>query len=174
MNSGENSNSVGGVPIDIRPRISVFSWLGCGFGWDSRLLLKHHGVLLSSFSVTSVTRGYINSGQNSNSVGGVTVDIRPALLDFRGSAAFLAWIPSCCSSIMLSFLAGLSVTSVTGGDIKSGENSNSVGGVPVNIRPRIAGFSWLGCGFGLDSSLLRKGYHAVLFVQLFGDKCHRG
>jgi hypothetical protein len=70
-------------------------------------------------------------------------------------------------------LAGLSVTSVPGGDIDSGENSNSVGGVPVDIRPRIAGFLWLGCGFGLDSHLLLK-HQVVLFGQPFGDKCHRG
>jgi hypothetical protein len=48
------------------------------------------------------------------------------------------------------------VTSVPGGEINSGENSNSVGGVPINIRPRISGFSWLGCGLGLDSHLLLK------------------
>jgi hypothetical protein len=82
-----------------------------------------------------------------------TLVIRPALLDFRGSAAVLAWIPACCSSIKRSFLAGLLVTSVPGGEIDSGENSNSVGGVPVDIQPCIAGFSWLGCGFGLDSRL---------------------
>jgi hypothetical protein len=70
-------------------------------------------------------------------------------------------------------LSSFLVTSVTGGDINNRENLNSVGGVPVNIRTRIAGFSWLGCGFGLDSRLLLK-YHAVLFVQLFSDKCHRG
>jgi hypothetical protein len=70
-------------------------------------------------------------------------------------------------------LSRFSVTSVTGDDINSGENSNSVGGVPVDIRTRIAGFSWLGCGFGLDSRLLLK-HHAVLFIQLFGDKCQRG
>jgi hypothetical protein len=115
INIGENSNSVGGVPIDVRPRISGLSWLGCGFGLDSRLLLKHHAVLF----------------------------------------------------------AGLSVTSVTGGDINSGENSNSVGGVPVDIRPRIAGFSWLGCVFGLYSRLLLK-HHAVLFGRPFGDECPWG
>jgi hypothetical protein len=65
------------------------------------------------------------------------------------------------------------VTSVPRGEIDSGENSNSVGGVPIDIRPCIAGCSRLGCGFGLDSRLLRK-HHEVLFVQLFGDKCHRG
>jgi hypothetical protein len=92
---------------------------------------------------------------------------------FRGSAAVLAWIPACCSSIMRSFMAGLLVTSVPGVDNDSGKNSNSVGGVPVDIRPSIAGCSWLGCGFGLDSRLLLK-HHAVLFVQLFGAKCHRG
>jgi hypothetical protein len=97
----------------------------------------------------------------------------PALLDFCGSAAVLAWIPAYCSSIERSFSAGLSVTSVSGGEIDSRDNSNSVGGVPVDIRTRIAGFLWLGCGFGLDSRLLLK-HHAVLFVQLFGDKCHRG
>jgi hypothetical protein len=70
-------------------------------------------------------------------------------------------------------LSSFSVTSVTGGEINSGENSNSVGGVPFDIRPRIAGFSWLGCVFGLDSRLLLK-HHAVLFVQQFGDKCDRG
>jgi hypothetical protein len=65
------------------------------------------------------------------------------------------------------------VTSVPRGKIDSGENSNSVGGVPIDIRPRIAGFSWLGCVFGLDSRLLLKHY-AVLFVQLFGDECPQG
>jgi hypothetical protein len=80
----------------------------------------------------------------------------PALLDFRGSSAFLAWIPAGCSSIERSFSAGLLVTSVPTGEIHSGENSNSVGGVPVDIRPGIAGFSWLGCVFGLDSRLLLK------------------
>jgi hypothetical protein len=64
------------------------------------------------------------------------------------------------------------VTSVNGDDINSGENSNSVGGVPVDIRPRSAGFSWLGWVFGLDSRLLLK-HHAVLFGRPFGDKCHR-
>jgi hypothetical protein len=61
------------------------------------------------------------------------------------------------------------VTSLPRGEIDSGENSNSVGGVPIDIRPRIAGFSWLDCGFGLDSRLLLK-HHAVLFGQPFGDK----
>jgi hypothetical protein len=40
---------------------------------------------------------------------------------------------------MRSFLSRFSVTIVPGGDIDSGENSNSVGGVPIDIRPRIAG-----------------------------------
>jgi hypothetical protein len=114
------------------------------------------------------------------------------LLDFGGSAAVLAWIPACCSSIEWSFSAGLSVTSVAGGEIDTGEHLNFVGGVPVDIRPRIAGFSWLGCVFGLDSRLLFKHRavlsaslsvtsvpwgeidHAVLLVQLFGAKCHLG
>jgi hypothetical protein len=39
--------------------------------------------------------------------------------------------------------------------------------------PQARWFSWLGCGFGLDSRLFLK-HHAVLFVQLFGEKCHRG
>jgi hypothetical protein len=86
---------------------------------------------------------------------------------------FLAWIPACCSSIMRSFLAGLSVPSVPGVDIDSGENSNSVRGVPVDIRPRIAGFSWLGSVFGLDSRLLLK-HRAVLFGRPLGDECHQG
>jgi hypothetical protein len=65
------------------------------------------------------------------------------------------------------------VTSVSGNEIDSGENSNSVGGVPVDIEPRISGFLWLGCGFGLDFRLLLM-HPAVLFVQLFGDKCPWG
>jgi hypothetical protein len=70
-------------------------------------------------------------------------------------------------------LSSFSVTSVTGGEINSEGNSNSVGGVPVDIWPRIAGLSWLGCGFGLDFHLLLK-HQVVLFGQPFGDKCHRG
>jgi hypothetical protein len=62
------------------------------------------------------------------------------------------------------------VTSVFGDEIDNGENSISVGGVPVNIRTRIAGFSWLGCGFGLDSRLLLT-HQAVFFGQPFGDEC---
>jgi hypothetical protein len=89
------------------------------------------------------------------------------LLDFCGSAAVLAWIPACCSSIMRSFLSSISVTSVTGGDINSGESLNSVGGVPVDVRTRIAGFLWLGCCFGLDSRLLLK-HQEVLFSRPFG------
>jgi hypothetical protein len=90
------------APVDIRPHIAGFSWLGCSFGLDSRLLLKHPTVLFGS----------------------------------------------------------LSVPSVPGGAINSGDNSNSVGGVPVDIRPRIAGFLWRYCGFGLDSRLLLN-HHAV-------------
>jgi hypothetical protein len=74
---------------------------------------------------------------------------------------------------MRSFLSSYLVPSVTWGDIDSGEKSNFVGGVPVDIRPHSAGFLWLGCGFGLDSRLLLK-HTAVLFVQLFGDKCPQG
>jgi hypothetical protein len=65
------------------------------------------------------------------------------------------------------------VPSVPGSAIDSGDNSNSVGGVPVDIQPRIAGFSWLGCGFGLDSRLLLK-HHEVLFGRPFGDMYPRG
>jgi hypothetical protein len=74
---------------------------------------------------------------------------------------------------MRSFLAGFSVPSVTVGDSNIGENSNSVGCVPVDIRPRIGGLSWLGCVFALDSRLLLK-HHAVLFGRPFGDKCPQG
>jgi hypothetical protein len=140
---------------------------------DSRLLLKHQAVLIGQPFGDKCHRGDINIGEDLNSVGGIPVDKRPRIVDFRGSAAVLAWIPACCSSIMRSFLCSFSVTSVPGGEIDSGENSNSVGGVPVVVRTRIARFSWLGCGFGLDSRLLLK-HRAVLFGRPFGDKCPWG
>jgi hypothetical protein len=94
-------------------------------------------------------------------------------MDFEDGAAVVAWIPASCSTILQSISAGLSVPIVPAGAIDSGDILNSVGGVPVALRPRIAGFSWLGCGFALDSRLLLK-HPAVLFGQPFGAECPWG
>jgi hypothetical protein len=49
------------------------------FGLDSRLFLKHHAAL---FGRPFIPRDEMNSGENSNSVGGVPVDIRTRIADF--------------------------------------------------------------------------------------------
>jgi hypothetical protein len=90
----------------------------------------------------------------------------PALLVFRDGAAVLARFPPSCSSIPGSFSAGLSLTTGHREAIDIGENSNSVGGVPVEVRARIAGFSWSRSRFGPVPPLV-LGHPVDLFGQPF-------
>jgi hypothetical protein len=141
---------------------------------DFRLLLKHPVVLFGRLSVTSVTGGGIDSGENSNSVGGVPVNIRPLIVGFLWLGCGFGLDSHLLLKHPLVLFDGLFwVTSVTGRDIDSCEYSNSVLGVPVDIQPCIAGFLWLGYGFGFDSRLLLK-HPLVLFGRPFGDKCPQG
>jgi hypothetical protein len=103
-------------------------------------MLNYPAVLFSLPFGAECPRGRYHSGDNLNSAGGVPIDIRPCIAGFSGSAEVLAWILASCSTIPRSFSVGLSMLSVPWGAINSGGNLYSVGGVPVDIRPRNDGF----------------------------------